>query len=375
MKKLNLSKKACFKLLGVAGFLALTVPNLARACSAFRLMVDDKVVVGKSYDWLLGHGHGAVFTNLRGISKTALNLNDSPNPAHWVSKYGSVTLTQFGKGFPISGINEKGLVVEMLQLKETRYNSEQDELPFVNEAQWSQFQLDNFASVDEVLANVDKLRVVQAFTGIHYFITDTSGKSTVIDFVRHKPVVHVGVTLPVPGITNDTYLHSIMLRNGALWANRWILSEVRTSGMRFLTVADRIEESKSVPKEQLVDYAFQTLEKVQQNGISTSTPLVHSQWNIVYDLREGVIRFRTHKADQIKVLRMDGLDFSPAAVSKTFDMNTSNIEGDITTKLADFTPEFNRQLIDKNWLLLGKKLRTQVIRYGLSEAGCELPLD
>ncbi len=200
-------------ILSVLLFFQILTISKAQACTAFCLCTKDKVVVGKSYDWFVGHDHGGVYTNARGCQRTALNLDESPNPAKWISKYGSVTFTQFGRGFPIGGMNEKGLVVELLQLNEAEYNSHQVELPFVNEAQWSQYQLDNYASVYEVVANINKLRVVQAYTGIHYFVADASGKAATVEFLNGKAVVHHGEKLVWPNLTNSTYEESVRYVN------------------------------------------------------------------------------------------------------------------------------------------------------------------
>ena len=53
---------------------------------------------------------------------------------------------------PFDGINEAGLVVEVLLLPETVY-PEPDARPTVSLLQWVQYQLDNFSTTDEVIAS------------------------------------------------------------------------------------------------------------------------------------------------------------------------------------------------------------------------------
>ena len=39
----------------------------------------------------------------------------------WTSKFGNVTFNQYGKEFPTGGMNENGLVIELMWLNEARY--------------------------------------------------------------------------------------------------------------------------------------------------------------------------------------------------------------------------------------------------------------
>lgn len=84
----------------IANFLTFFVtlfPTHTEACTAFSMRQHGRILVGKSYDWFAGHGHGALFVNPRGRERKALNLDQSPHPARWIANLGSVTFTQFGK--------------------------------------------------------------------------------------------------------------------------------------------------------------------------------------------------------------------------------------------------------------------------------------
>lgn len=71
---------------------------------------------GRNYDWVTETG--MVNTNLRGVVKTSL---DAGKTIHWVSKYGSLIFNQYGKKFPAGGMNEKGLVVELVWLSKSQF--------------------------------------------------------------------------------------------------------------------------------------------------------------------------------------------------------------------------------------------------------------
>src|SRR5262245_53683429 len=138
------------------------------ACTTFCLRDGSHVVFGRNYDF--GIGDGLVIVNKRNVEKTSA-MGD--HPARWTSRYGSVTFNQFGREFPTGGINEKGLVVELMMLHGSRY-PDADARPTVGVLEWIQYQLDNRATVAELLAAGDDIRI-QGETPLHYLVADPTG--------------------------------------------------------------------------------------------------------------------------------------------------------------------------------------------------------
>ncbi|HEY0750007.1 MAG TPA: linear amide C-N hydrolase, partial [Chitinophagaceae bacterium] len=116
------------------------------ACTTFFLNKDGQLLFGRNYDWVTESG--MVMVNARGMVK----YGAKPNAANfnWVSNYGSVTFNQYGKEFPTGGMNEKGLVVELMWLDETEYPV-RDKRHSLGVLQWIQYQLDCSQSVSEVI--------------------------------------------------------------------------------------------------------------------------------------------------------------------------------------------------------------------------------
>src|SRR5690349_18507396 len=102
--------------------------NSSLACTTFCLRSTGRVFFGRNYDWNIGDG--LIFVNKRGLAKTASG-SESPNPARWISRYGSVTFNQYGRENPTGGMNEPGLVVEELWLDETEYSHDKN-LPAID---------------------------------------------------------------------------------------------------------------------------------------------------------------------------------------------------------------------------------------------------
>ena len=78
------------------------------ACSTFVLKSNHLQVYGRNYDWDLDDA--LVIVNKRGcIKKSADRPGEKGERAIWTVKYGSVTFNQYGREFPMGGMNEVGL--------------------------------------------------------------------------------------------------------------------------------------------------------------------------------------------------------------------------------------------------------------------------
>src|SRR5215210_5619681 len=153
----------------VAVLLLFLYAPFAFACSTFLLARDGKFVFGRNYDWVTGNG--MVVVNARGMQKTSF-VPDGEKSVSWISRCGSITFNQFGKEFPHGGINEKGLVVELMWLDETTYPNA-DDRGALSELQWIQYQLDNSATVDEVIASNKTVRISKKNSvPLHYLVAD-----------------------------------------------------------------------------------------------------------------------------------------------------------------------------------------------------------
>src|SRR5215210_4777214 len=110
--------------------------SAADACTTF----CTRGLFGRNYDFEIGHG--MVLVNKRGLTKTS----QREQPASWTSRYGSVTFNQFGRDNATGGMNEKGLVVELMWLGGTEY-PKADARPELGTLEWIQYQLDTAATV------------------------------------------------------------------------------------------------------------------------------------------------------------------------------------------------------------------------------------
>jgi penicillin V acylase-like amidase (Ntn superfamily) len=304
------------------------------ACTTFQLQHGKQLVVGKNFDFHTGIG--MVIINKRNIAKTALLL--SPEKlARWVSKYGSITFNQVGREFPFSGINEAGLIVEIMWLDECKY-PDPDDRAAISELQWVQYQLDNSSSVDEVIKTDAVLRITQS-SPVHFFVGDSRGKAATIEFIDGKSVFHTADNLPVKVLTNHTYQKSLQyLKTHKGFGGQEKFSFTQSSLDRFATAAKAIKDYQSQrrPSTPIVEYAFDILSAVSQ-GKSTV-------WSIVYDVTQSRIYFKTVRENEIKIILSREVDFSCGPPVKVLDMNT-DLKGNVTRQFVDYTTKMNREMV------------------------------
>jgi choloylglycine hydrolase len=311
--------------------------GIVLACTTFLMSGDGGRVVGKSYDWDMGQG--LVLVNKRGVAKQALPMMPDDKPARWVSKHASVTFNQYGRELPNGGMNEAGLVVEVMWLDSSKYPAP-DGRPTVNELQWVQYQLDNFASVAEMVKAAEDVRVSLVHGKVHYLACDKTGACAAFENVDGRMRVTSGKALPVPVLTNHTYAESMkyLAGHGAR------PPAGRGSLERFARAAALVQPEV---RGDLVKAAFGVLDSVSQGP--------DSQWNIVYDPVNLKVYFRTYANKKIKSFDFAAFDRSCASAVRLLDIDT-DAAGDVTAKFGAYSDEANRKLVEKSLKPIARRL-------------------
>lgn len=276
-----------------------------------------------------------VYTNLRGLSKTSIPRSDG-STISWTSKYGSITFNQYGKEMPTGGMNEKGLVVELMWLDETKY-PKPDQRPAVPVLQWIQYQLDNCTTIDEVIATDKLIRISQSAVPLHYLVADANGNVAAIEFLDEKMIVHKGKDLDMPVLTNNMYSESIKVYNEARKAGDSYEYDGNSLG-RFGKACKMVDAFKQYNgKKSITDYAFDVLKEVAQGDFT--------KWSIVYDITNKKILFKTQRFQSIKSVSFDAFNLACPAPSKAWDMNQPG-SSDVSKNFVDFTSAINKKLVE-----------------------------
>ncbi len=329
-------------------FLAILFSQLASvkgsACSSFASTSAKFAVMAKSYDW--NYYAGIALINKRNVKKSSL-VASTDSPVVWVSKYGSLTFTQFGRDFPISGLNEKGLGIEILWDYDTNGPADSGSLPAVNEAQWIQYQLDTAKNVAEMIANVKAVRMKKIIAPVHYLACDLSDACAAFEFDGNSVTITQGEGMKVKALTNSHYKNSAEhLRDYEGFGGRSTVPWGRTESLdRFVILSAQLDELNVQPGvNAAVSFSWDMLKSVRQTN--------HSMWNLVHDLKGGASHFRMlAHGDRTKDFKLSSFDFSCKTPAKILDLE-ANFEGDMTAKFADYDPALNRSIVE----LSGQKL-------------------
>lgn len=296
------------------------------ACTTFLINSKGEIVFGRNYDW--SNDKGFVNTNLKGLFKTSLRITDGKQIS-WVSKYGSITFNQYGKEFATGGMNEKGLVVEIMWLNEAIY-AKNDDRAALQDLQWVQYQLDNAATVEEVLATDSFIRVSATSASLHFLVADANGCAATIEFLNGKMVAHYNDKLSEPVLTNSTYQSSI---------ESYKKKKINDNSLeRFSTACTMVNSFKKNDKKlSVIDYSFSILEKVAQGN--------YTKWSIVYDIKRKKIYFFTNKFKSRKTIDLGNLNFS-CKKTKALSLNMNlPLKGNITKQLAVYSNAKNEKLV------------------------------
>ncbi len=280
------------------------------ACSIFSFDSNSKKIVAKNYDWNFGHGFLTV--NKRGVLKKSLVLQDELKEGEllssitWVSKFGSVTFNQYGHEFPVGGMNEAGLIVEALVLSDTHMAKREDR-PSINELQWVQFQLDNYKNVDDVVNNINTLYIRTLLEGLHYFVCDRSGECAIIEFLDENVKIHrsKGEAMPYKVLTNDTYGEDLKYlgKFRGFGGEKYIPDSASTSPpARFVGLAHQLVKNTHSDYEKR---AYTSLAMVKNKKDTYKT-----RWQIIYNMTDLKIHFRTKNLRKKRILSFSKLNFS-----------------------------------------------------------------
>jgi choloylglycine hydrolase len=224
-------------------------------------------------------------------------------------------------------------VVELMWLEETEYPAGDARFP-LGVLEWIQYQLDTAATVDDVLASDEQVRI-SGGAPLHYLVADGGGRAATVEFLHGKLVAHTDDSLPVSVLTNSTYKESL----GYLEQRRGRAPGGSGSKERFARAALRLEALKRSAPANPVDALFDVLFNVAQSS---------TRWTIVYDQSQKTIYFRTDVHRAVRSVAMDAVKFSCAAGARLLDIDT-RVEGDVSGLFKPYSTAANLAFITRTY--------------------------
>lgn len=337
----------------VAMFLG-TSAQFVQACTGIRLIAEDGTVVHARTLEFATDIQSELIMVPRGYARTG-TTPDGKEGLKWTTKYASVGMNGVGLPILFDGLNEKGLAAGMFY-----FPTSAGYMPYTAAdagktiAQWevASWVLENFASVDEVKANIANVVVpAVVFTGwgfapeAHYIVHDATGKSIVIEYVGGKLNVYDN---PLGVVTNSPTFdwHMTNLRNFVNYSMTnappvqlgtiKLLPTGQGSGMAGLpgdfTPPSRfvraVAFSQSVfPSKTGHDAVLQAFHILNQFDIPKGAareqkdehgniPADYTLWTSASDLKARQYFFRTHENSQIRMVDLMKMDIDGKNIVK-----------------------------------------------------------
>lgn len=346
MNKFTLSVAA----LTLVGLLIVVLSVHSYACT--RVMykgTNGTILTARSMDWKT-----EIPANLwvfpRGMAR---NGSVGHNSINWTSKYGSVVASTWD--FASSdGINEKGLVANLLWLAESKYPvfDSTGNIQGLSIAAWAQYVLDNFATVNEAVSELGKEEFVivsanipgtDRFTTLHLSISDSGGDNAIFEYIDGKLIIHHNASYQV--MTNSPVFEKQLAIN-TYWEGipgTIMLPGTNRAADRFVRASYYIN---AIPKTDNTRIAVASVFSVIRNcsvpfGITTKDePNISStRWRSVSDQKNLVYYFETVLTPSVFWVELNKIDFSSSSKPKKLDITNDNTySGDVTDSFVETKP-------------------------------------
>jgi len=318
-------------------------------CTRAVYLGDEDVMTARSMDWKLD-----IQTNLWILpNNVKRNGAAGPRSIEWTSKYGSVVAT----GYDIcttDGINEKGLMTNLLWLVESEYPKiKKGTQPQLSITLWAQYVLDNFATVSEAVAALEQqpfIVVTSQVPGesrlatLHLSLSDASGDSAIIEYINGEQVIHHHRDFQV--MTNSPTFDQQLALN-SYWeqiGGTTMLPGTNRAADRFARASFYINAiPKSAPAEHTLASVFSVIRNASVPfGLNTAEePNISStRWRTVVDHKRGRYFFESAVSPNVFWVDLNEIDFNTTATQKLeLGPDQSNIfAGKVNASFVTATP-------------------------------------
>lgn len=292
---------------------------------------DGTIITARSMDWK-DEIDANIWIFPRGLERSG---NVGANSVKWTSKYGSV-ITSAWDIATTDGINEKGLVANVLWLVESQYPKYDPKgvKPGVTIAAWAQYVLDNYATVKEAVTELQKEKFVivsdfipgtQKFTTLHLSISDATGDNAIFEYIGGKLKIHHDPSYTV--MTNSPVFEEQLAIN-QYWngiPGTIMLPGTNRAADRYVRASYYIN---AIPQTTDVRTSVASVFSVIRNcsvpfGISSETePNISStRWRSVADQKNLVYYFETVKTPNTFWVDLKKIDFSKNSGTKRLSVS------------------------------------------------------
>ncbi|MEG3437214.1 linear amide C-N hydrolase [Pannus brasiliensis CCIBt3594] len=348
MRKLQRCRKLAITALSLV--VAFAPIRAVFSCSrAMYVGPNGMIVTTRSNDWIGSQGTH-LWMYPRGLKRDGAG---GPGSIAWTSKYGSVTTAGWDIA-TIDGLNEKGLVANVLYLAESDYGK-----PSVNDRRkplsitaWGQYVLDNFATVAEAVEALRKepfyivpVETPDGHAGTaHLSISDPSGDSAIFEYVNGKLVIHHAKEYKV--MTNSPVFDQQLALN-AYWENiggSTMLPGTNRAADRFVRASFYMDAVKKTDDTNEALAAAMSVIRNVSVPVGITTPgqpnIASTQWRTMSDQKNKVYYFESAFSPYLLAIDLKKVNFSEGAPVKKLaltDRSALIVEGKfISGEVSDY---------------------------------------
>ncbi|MCO4292362.1 linear amide C-N hydrolase [Solitalea sp. MAHUQ-68] len=311
--------------------LFILIPTIEQVLACTRVVYkgqNNLILTARSMDW-----QEDTQTNLW-IFPRSMERNGEvgKNSLKWKSKYGSVIASAYDI-CSTDGMNEKGLVANILWLVESQYPVWDQKTPGLSIAAWVQYVLDNFSTVAETVQALQKedFTLITAnvpgqnrLTTLHLSISDAAGDNAIFEYINGKLIIHHDPQYVV--MTNSPIFDKQLALN-EYWKSiggTVMLPGTNRASDRFVRASFYVD---AIPKTDNVRLAVASVFSVIRNcsvplGISTpDQPNISStRWRTVADHKNLVYYFETTLTPNTFWVDFKDVDFSEKGAVKKLNL-------------------------------------------------------
>lgn len=320
-------KKIIFTFIFFAFTIVITIP--ANACTRVVYKGPNSyVLTARSMDWN-EDSESNLWIFPRGMER---NGETGQNTLRWKSKYGSVVTSAY-EICSTDGMNEKGLAANLLWLVESGYPPLEKGKPSISIAAWVQYMLDNFATVEEAVADTKKgnYNVVSSMmpdgtrmATLHLSLSDSKGDNAIFEYIDGKLTIHHDPSYQV--MTNSP-VFSEQLALNEYWkgiGGTTFLPGTNRAADRFVRASFYTHAIPQVGSERLAVAEIFSVIRNASVPLGITTPgqpnIASTIWRTVADQKNMVYYFESSLHPNVFWVDLKDIDFSIGTPVKKLDL-------------------------------------------------------
>lgn len=305
-------------------------------------------IVGRGMDWNDPTAKTRLWIFPKGMHRDG---GAGSKSIEWISRYGSVCASFYDAG-TADGINEVGLVGNMLYLAESSYGDpDKTGKPVISVGAWLQFFLDHYASVKEAVEAMRNPPFTVVAPGlpngraamVHISLSDTTGDSAIFEYIDAELVIHHGPQYCV--MTNSpTYDQQLALN--AYWelvGGNNMLPGTISAADRFVRLSYNLKTSPKYEDRQMAVASVFSQMRAIGVPLGMEDP-VHPNisatlWRAVSDHDARRYYFESTIKPAVFWVDLAKVDLEPGAPVKSIDVNGPEILfGEISSQFEQAEP-------------------------------------